>query len=66
VQTETCTDSATGNGRVHLDGDIQFDNVNFIYPSRQDVSVLRDITLVARVGETTALVGSSGSGKFYP
>ncbi len=46
-----------------INGDIEFDNVSFIYPSRQDVSVLHNIKLIARVGQTTALVGSSGCGK---
>lgn len=48
---------------IGVGDDIQFDNVNFSYPSRQDVSVLHDLTLTARAGEITALVGSSGSGK---
>jgi ABC-type multidrug transport system fused ATPase/permease subunit len=46
-----------------LSEDIEFDNVNFIYPSRKDVSVLRNLSLIARAGQTTALVGSSGCGK---
>ncbi len=46
-----------------INGDIEFDAVNFTYPSRQDVSVLRNLTLIAREGQTTALVGSSGCGQ---
>ena len=49
----------------HINGDIEFDNVNFIYPSRKDVSVLNNLNLIARAGQTTALVGSSGCGKFF-
>jgi len=45
-----------------VDGDIRFDNVNFVYPSRQDSSILQNLSLVARAGETTALIGPSGSG----
>jgi ABC-type bacteriocin/lantibiotic exporter with double-glycine peptidase domain len=48
-----------------VDGDVEFDNVNFIYPSRRDVSVLRNLNLIARAGQTTALVGSSGCGEFF-
>jgi ABC-type multidrug transport system fused ATPase/permease subunit len=44
-------------------GDIEFDAVNFTYPSRKDVSVLRNLSLTARAGQTTALVGSSGCGQ---
>ncbi|CAF3536496.1 unnamed protein product [Rotaria sp. Silwood1] len=46
-----------------MNGDIQFDNINFAYPARPDVLVLRNLTLTARPGEITALVGSNGSGK---
>ncbi len=48
-----------------LNDDIEFDNVNFIYPARKDVPVLRNLSLIARAGQTTALVGSSGSGKSF-
>jgi ATP-binding cassette subfamily B (MDR/TAP) protein 1 len=49
----------------NIDQDIQFDNVDFIYPSRQDVSVLRNLSLIARAGQTTAIVGSSGCGQSF-
>ncbi|CAF4346273.1 unnamed protein product, partial [Rotaria magnacalcarata] len=48
---------------IDLNGDIQFENVSFAYPARPSILALREITLVARAGETTAFVGSSGSGK---
>ncbi|CAF2852867.1 unnamed protein product [Rotaria sp. Silwood2] len=47
----------------NIKGNVEFDNVNFSYPSRKDVSVLHNLSLIARVGRTTALVGSSGCGK---
>ncbi|CAF3920057.1 unnamed protein product [Rotaria sp. Silwood1] len=47
----------------NINGDIEFDNVDFIYLSRKEVPVLRNLSLIARAGQTTALVGSSGSGK---
>jgi ABC-type transport system involved in Fe-S cluster assembly fused permease/ATPase subunit len=43
-------------------GDIRFKNIYFNYPSRQNVSVLNNLNLIAHVGQTTALVGSTGSG----
>ncbi|CAF1931090.1 unnamed protein product [Rotaria magnacalcarata] len=46
-----------------MNGDIQFENVSFAYPTRSDVLALQDLTLTARAGEITALVGSNGSGK---
>jgi ABC-type multidrug transport system fused ATPase/permease subunit len=48
-----------------MNHDIQFDNVDFIYPSRQDVSVLHNLSLIARAGQTTALVGPSGCGQSF-
>ncbi|CAF4565097.1 unnamed protein product, partial [Rotaria socialis] len=53
----------SGHKSTDINGDIQFENVNFAYPARKDVEVIRHLDLVARAGETTALVGKSGSGK---
>ncbi|CAF0779828.1 unnamed protein product [Rotaria sordida] len=50
-------------GIYNINGDIEFDNVNFIYPSRKDTPVLHNLSLIARAGQTTALVGLSGCGK---
>lgn len=43
-------------------GLIEFRNVSFKYPLAQE-EVLTDISFVARPGETTAFIGSTGSGK---
>lgn len=48
---------------VEKSGDIEFKNVSFNYPTRADFQVLKNITFKANIGETVALVGSSGSGK---
>lgn len=47
----------------NVNGDIEFENVDFFYPSRKDAAVLRNLSLVAHAGKTTAIVGSSGCGK---
>lgn len=47
----------------HVDGRVELDSVNFAYPSRPDVVVLKDISLTLNAGEVVALVGSSGGGK---
>ncbi|CAO2169944.1 unnamed protein product [Urochloa humidicola] len=44
-------------------GEVELRHVDFAYPSRPDVQVLRDLTLRARAGKTLALVGPSGCGK---
>ncbi len=44
-------------------GDIKLRNLNFNYPSRPDVPVLKDFSLDIPANKTTALVGTSGSGK---
>ncbi len=44
-------------------GEIEFKNVSFNYPTRPDFEVLKNISFKANIGETVALVGSSGSGK---
>ena len=45
-----------------LTGNVSFDNVNFTYPTRPDVQVLKDFSLSIPANQTAALVGSSGSG----
>ncbi|KAJ5661558.1 uncharacterized protein N7477_009174 [Penicillium maclennaniae] len=47
----------------HVEGDIEFRNVKHIYPSRPEVTVMKDVSLMIPAGKTTALVGPSGSGK---
>ena len=49
--------------QADISGQIKFTNVNFTYPSRPDVKVLKGFTEVFEPGQTTALVGPSGSGK---
>ncbi|MEM6763412.1 MAG: ABC transporter transmembrane domain-containing protein [Bacteroidota bacterium] len=58
-----------------LEGDIQFHEVAFSYPTRPEMTVLRDVNVEIASGEKIALVGHSGAGKstmsrillgFYP
>ncbi len=44
-----------------IDGTIDFENVDFAY--EKDTPVLKNISFHSEAGKTTALVGSSGSGK---
>ena len=54
---------------------LEFDQVDFFYPSRPDDQVLTDLSFTINPGETVAVVGPSGAGKstlfqlmlrFYP
>ena len=60
---------------IKLTGAIAYDLVEFAYPTRADINVLKSISFSVRPGEKVALVGPSGSGKstlvsllmrFYP
>ncbi|XP_074856744.1 bile salt export pump [Carettochelys insculpta] len=44
-------------------GEIEFHNVTFHYPSRPEVKILDNLSMVIKSGETTAFVGPSGAGK---
>ncbi|KAJ7985442.1 hypothetical protein DPEC_G00352080 [Dallia pectoralis] len=46
-----------------LKGHVQFKNVTFSYPTREDTAVLKDLSLDLLPGTITALVGACGSGK---
>ncbi|MBF6609426.1 MAG: ATP-binding cassette domain-containing protein [Flavobacterium sp.] len=48
---------------VRIRGEVNFSNVAFSYPSRDEVKVLRDISFTADFGQKIALVGPSGAGK---
>ncbi|XP_006138405.2 ATP-binding cassette sub-family B member 5 isoform X1 [Pelodiscus sinensis] len=55
--------SSDGHRLDHIKGTLEFNNVQFNYPSRPDVQVLKGLTLKIDCGQTVALVGSSGCGK---
>ncbi|WP_027331329.1 ABC transporter ATP-binding protein [Mycolicibacterium tusciae] len=45
-----------------IEGEIRLDSASFSYPGAER-PVLQDVSLIARPGTTTAIVGSTGSGK---
>lgn len=44
-------------------GHVVFNNVEFAYPTRPDLKILKSISLEMKPGQVTALVGQSGAGK---
>ncbi|KAL3656242.1 hypothetical protein V7S43_018896 [Phytophthora oleae] len=46
-----------------LEGKIEFKNVTFRYPTRPEVTVLRNYNLTIEAGQTVAFCGPSGGGK---
>jgi ABC-type bacteriocin/lantibiotic exporter with double-glycine peptidase domain len=45
------------------DGQIELRSVDFAYPTRPDILICKDYSLVINPGENIALVGASGCGK---
>ncbi|MCC7332924.1 MAG: ATP-binding cassette domain-containing protein [Flavobacteriales bacterium] len=48
---------------ISIDGNLEFKNVYFSYPSRRDIEVLKDISFRLDKGKLLAFVGHSGAGK---
>ncbi|KAK1563650.1 hypothetical protein Q3G72_030632 [Acer saccharum] len=56
-------DHLDGKCLAEVNGNIEFKNVTFSYPSRPDVMIFRDFSIFFPAGKTVAVVGGSGSGK---
>ncbi|XP_072507688.1 ATP-dependent translocase ABCB1 isoform X2 [Notamacropus eugenii] len=55
--------STSGHKPDNINGNLEFKNVHFSYPSRKEVKILKGLNLKVNSGQTVALVGNSGCGK---
>ncbi|XP_071416983.1 ATP-binding cassette sub-family B member 5 isoform X1 [Pithys albifrons albifrons] len=55
--------SEEGEKLSHFEGNVEFRNIHFVYPTRPEVQVLQGLSVKVNKGQTLALVGSSGCGK---
>ncbi|MFM8285429.1 MAG: ABC transporter ATP-binding protein [Planctomycetaceae bacterium] len=62
-QAEVGTNVERGARPSRCRGEVALEGVQFAYPSRREVPVLRDFTLRIGSGQRVALVGASGAGK---
>lgn len=60
---ESVSEAYAPDSEHTLHGQITFDRVEFRYPSRDEVAVLKEVSFSVEPGQQIALVGPSGAGK---
>ncbi|KAJ3473257.1 hypothetical protein NLG97_g10417 [Lecanicillium saksenae] len=65
IDRKSAVDSLSTAGKTIPDfqGNIKVSNIDFAYPSRPDVPILKNFSIDIPANKTTAFVGASGSGK---
>ena len=61
--TEIIDDNYLPEPSQTLHGQIDFEGVGFRYPSRDEITVLKDVSFSVNPGQEVAIVGPSGAGK---
>merc|ERR1711988_1905099 len=62
-ELDRIAESEAKKGKPDIQGEIEFKDIEFVYPSRPDSKVLQGLNLKVSPGQTVALVGKSGCGK---
>lgn len=62
-QPEIVDSEATDHGITALKGEIKLNHLTFAYPDMPEVTVLEDVSVTVKPGETLAILGRTGSGK---
>ncbi|XVF60427.1 hypothetical protein PTKIN_Ptkin08bG0045100 [Pterospermum kingtungense] len=64
---ERCTridpDDSNGSLAEKITGHVEICDIDFAYPARPNLIILKDFSITIEAGKSTALVGQSGSGK---
>lgn len=63
VNGQSELDLHPGTKKNKITGEIEFKDVKFSYPQRNDMEVLRSVSFTIQPNQTFAIVGASGSGK---
>lgn len=65
IDRKSPLDPTAPGGKIleQVEGTIELRHIKHIYPSRPEVTVMKDVSLLIPAGKKTALVGASGSGK---
>ena len=63
LNTESEIDLKSTPQSLNLKGNIRYNNVNFTYPTRPDMPILKGMSFEVQEGRKIALVGPSGAGK---
>jgi ATP-binding cassette subfamily B (MDR/TAP) protein 1 len=65
IDREPIIDSDDPKGEIlrEVSGEVEFRNVEFVYPSRPETKIFHNFCLTIPASKTVALVGGSGSGK---
>lgn len=63
MKSESESRPQTNLAAGRFQGNIRFDDVRFSYPTREDIEVLKGVSLEIKAGSKVAIVGQSGAGK---